>query len=74
MTSSCDAGAASVSGRRTIAVSAKAGCDAQARALAARLGLSDSTVRTHLTRIYEKTRTARKAELIGLLFRNGIRG
>lgn len=39
LTSSCDAGAASVAGRRTIAVSAKAGCDAQARALAARLGL-----------------------------------
>jgi DNA-binding CsgD family transcriptional regulator len=40
--------------------------------LAARLKVSDSTVRTHLTRIYEKTRTSRKAELIGLLYRNGI--
>lgn len=40
--------------------------------LAARLKVSDSTVRTHLTRIYEKTRTSRKAELIGLLYRNGM--
>lgn len=39
--------------------------------LAARLELSDSTVRTHLSHIYEKTRTARKADLVGLLYRNG---
>lgn len=42
--------------------------------LAARLGLSDSTIRTHLTRIFEKTRTRRKAELVALLYRNGYSG
>lgn len=39
--------------------------------LAASLRLSESTVRTHLTRIYDKTGTTRKADLVGLLYRNG---
>jgi len=39
--------------------------------LAATLRLSDSTVRTHFTRIYDKTGTTRKADLVGLLYRNG---
>lgn len=37
--------------------------------MAAALNLSESTVRTHLTRIYGKTGTRRKADLVSLLFR-----
>ena len=36
-------------------------------AAAARLGISVSTARTHLSRIYEKTETTRQAELVALL-------
>ncbi|MEZ5742656.1 MAG: LuxR C-terminal-related transcriptional regulator [Sphingomonadaceae bacterium] len=35
--------------------------------IALTLGLSESTVRTHLSRIYEKTGAKRQAELIRLL-------
>lgn len=40
--------------------------------MAASLKLSDSTVRTHLTRIYGKTGTRRKADLVSLLYRGGF--
>ena len=40
------------------------------KVLAARLGVSESTVRTHLSRIYEKTGTGRQAHLIQMLSRH----
>ena len=41
-------------------------------ALASKLGVTDSTVRTHLTHIYEKTGTKRRAQLVYLLFQDGF--
>lgn len=41
-------------------------------AVAERLSIALSTVRTHLSRIFEKTGTARQAELVALLARAGI--
>ena len=40
--------------------------------VAASLGLSESTVRTHLTRIYEKTGTRRQAQLVRMLHGEGF--
>jgi DNA-binding CsgD family transcriptional regulator len=42
-------------------------------AAAETLGVTRSTVRTHLLRIFEKTNTTRQAELVRLLLRSGIR-
>ena len=39
-------------------------------AVASRLGVSSSTVRTHLTRIFDKTSTHRQAELVRLLLQS----
>jgi DNA-binding CsgD family transcriptional regulator/PAS domain-containing protein len=50
-----------------IAAALLTGADQQA--VAKRLGLSFFTVRNHLVRIFEKTRTQRQSELIGLLTR-----
>lgn len=40
--------------------------------LAIALGISDATIRTHLSRIYEKTGVSRRPELVNLLFREGF--
>lgn len=40
-------------------------------AVAARLGISVTTVRTHLSHIFEKTGVRRQAELVRLLMRSG---
>jgi DNA-binding CsgD family transcriptional regulator len=38
-----------------------------AKAISKLLGLSEATVRTHLRRLFEKTRTARQSDLIKLV-------
>jgi DNA-binding CsgD family transcriptional regulator len=42
------------------------------RAVAAELGVSDATVRTHLGRVFDKTGVRRQAELVQVLMRNFI--
>ena len=41
--------------------------------IAQRMGIGDATVRTHLSRIYEKTGVSRMPELVNLLHRKGFR-
>jgi DNA-binding CsgD family transcriptional regulator/PAS domain-containing protein len=40
--------------------------------VAGELGVSMNTVRTHVKRIFEKTRTSRQGQLVGMMFRAGL--